>query len=208
MPRNQRAAFKKLGIAAMLVAALLLGGNLTKATTAHAAPAHASIALTSACASAPSHAHCDGQDPIQMGCVSGAYAVRSAPLQGAVGTVYVEWSPTCQTNWARTVMQDNSCIPIIGDCWNQIYAQLYLLHFNSQGYYNGQATYLNLGTSGCTNYCSNQTIFWGNMYYAPTVEVMADGMAFTGNPGDEYRGCAYTGSSWKYSYPGSVPYCP
>ncbi|WIG58441.1 MAG: hypothetical protein OJF49_001187 [Ktedonobacterales bacterium] len=202
MLRNQRAAFKKLGIAAMLVAALLLGGNLTKATTAHAAPAHTTIALTSACASSPSHAHCDGVDPYAAGCVSGSYAVRSATLYtyfgaGPYGTVYVIWSPTCQTNWARTVMNDNGgCL--YADCWLDIHAQLWLIGSGGSLTYLSQLNNSTYGYDYCDNWCgatdfqAGTKVWYGNMYYAPTADVQARGFAEDGSGTNPYA-CAYTG---------------
>ena len=53
---------------------------------------------------------CDYQDPIATGCSSGAYTVASAPItyQGITyGTVELRWSPTCQTNWARTTVNNS-----------------------------------------------------------------------------------------------------
>jgi len=216
MPLNRGLTFKKLGIGALLVIALLIGDAFTSTNAAHAAPSHALapshvlVASAGACKPNPSHANCDGVDPYAANCVSGSYAVRSKSLY--YGTAYVIWSPNCQTNWARTVMQDNSCVPLLGDCWQSIVASLYVLHFDSNGYYQGSETYLNLGNStygydSCNNGCNHATVWYGNMYYAPNEEVMADGQAYDWS-WNESRGCAYTGASWRYSSPGHVPYCP
>jgi hypothetical protein len=50
---------------------------------------------------------CDGQDPVQTGCVNGAYTVATDDIydnNGAViGRVDLRYSPTCETNWTRTI---------------------------------------------------------------------------------------------------------
>ena len=47
---------------------------------------------------------CDGQDPVQTGCANGAVIAASSistvtPLRRI--RVFLMWSPTCKTNWAR-----------------------------------------------------------------------------------------------------------
>ncbi len=166
---------------------------------------------------------CNGHDPVKYGCVSGSGPVNAASilLKGTVeGTVYVEWSPACQTNWARVVMNTNSTDPLCiilpaSQCWYYLGASLYLLGFDSSGHYNGQETYLPLNTDGpdhCDNGgCGGTTVFYGNMYYAPTVEVLAFGEAISeynnaqGIP-DDATGCTYTGAAWKYA--SKKPACP
>jgi hypothetical protein len=49
---------------------------------------------------------CDGQDPVQTGCVNGAYTVASDYIYESgvvIGRVDLRYSPTCKTNWARTI---------------------------------------------------------------------------------------------------------
>ncbi|MFD3427313.1 DUF2690 domain-containing protein [Nocardia fluminea] len=73
--------------------------------------AAAVLAFTGLVAHAPaSHAvscygdYCSGQDPLSTGCAGDAYTVAVGNVYGTGGTQYVEirWSPTCQTNWARS----------------------------------------------------------------------------------------------------------
>ncbi|HEU5380416.1 MAG TPA: hypothetical protein VFV38_33750 [Ktedonobacteraceae bacterium] len=124
-----------------------------------------------------------------------------------LGTAYVMWSSHCQTNWGRVVMNENhtdpACIILNDDqCWYRIEATMWLLGFDSSGHYDGQETYLPLSTDGpdyCDHNCGGSNIFYGNMYYAPTAEVMVKGKAYSEN-GDVFpEGCPYTGASWKYS---------
>lgn len=154
---------------------------------------------------------CDGHDPVNYGCTSGSYAVVSKTMydsSGAnVGTAYVMWSPGCQTNWGRTVMSTNNTDPTCfflpdNQCWYRIAAYMYLLGFDSSGYYNGQETYLSLSTDGpdsCASNCGGSRVFYGNMYYAPTAEVMVEGWAGSEYGSDFAWACPYTGASWKYS---------
>lgn len=160
---------------------------------------------------------CNGLDPHNTGCDSGAYPILSTALIDQHGTndgtLYVEWSPSCQTNWGRIVMKTNSTDPWCvflpsNQCWYKLSAEMYLLGFNSSGYYNGQETYLPLSQAGpdyCDQNCGGSTIFYGNMYYAPTAEVIIKGDIYSeyadtdGNTDFSHK-CLYTGASWKYTY--------
>lgn len=169
---------------------------------------------------------CNGHDPYRYNCTSGAYAMLSKSMYDQAGnydgTAQIWWSPGCQTNWGRVVMNTNNTDPWCAvlptnQCWYKISASMWLLGFNSSGYYNGQETYLPLSTDGpdyCDHNCGGSTIFYGNMYYAPTAEVLVEGWAGseyndnTLNPPtpDYARGCIYTGASWKYA--NQKPACP
>ncbi|MGH3175505.1 MAG: DUF2690 domain-containing protein [Streptosporangiaceae bacterium] len=49
---------------------------------------------------------CDGGDPVQTGCVTGAYTVASDYiyyLGTVIGRVDLRYSPVCETNWTRTI---------------------------------------------------------------------------------------------------------
>jgi hypothetical protein len=90
---------------------LLLGICLALTFTAVGPAGVASAASAPACASSPSHANCDGAPP-GAGCTSGShYVVVSNPLidksghsSWSYGYVQLWWSDTCQTNWARVVI--------------------------------------------------------------------------------------------------------
>jgi hypothetical protein len=118
--------------------AILVGVGLT------APMATATPALAATC----SGYGCDYQDPVATGCSSGAYTVTSAAItyQGVTyGTVELRWSPTCQTNWARTTLYAQ----YVGmEAWANVYRQ--------SPY--AQADW------HCT--CSTTPIY-GNMLYAP-----------------------------------------
>jgi hypothetical protein len=88
----------KLRLTALGAGAALALGSVTVLPALSAAPAYAATC---------SGYGCDGQDPLASGCNTGAYTVASAPItyQGVTyGTVELRWSPTCQTNWARTTV--------------------------------------------------------------------------------------------------------
>jgi hypothetical protein len=46
--------------------------------------------------------YCSDQDPQASGCSADAYTVASANIYGTDAYVEIRWSPTCQTNWARS----------------------------------------------------------------------------------------------------------
>lgn len=48
--------------------------------------------------------YCSGQDPQASGCAADAKTVFTAYVYGTGGASWVDirWSPTCQTNWARS----------------------------------------------------------------------------------------------------------
>jgi hypothetical protein len=53
----------------------------------------------------------DGKDPVQTGCSSNAYTVTSAPIYQQtsgrlIGRVYLRYSPSCGTNWAKVERYD------------------------------------------------------------------------------------------------------
>ncbi|MGV9611652.1 DUF2690 domain-containing protein [Nocardia xishanensis] len=79
------------GLALLSTAAVLaLGGLVANAPTSNAVTCYGD--------------YCSGQDPLASGCAAGAYTVAVGNVYGTGGTQYVEirWSPTCQTNWARS----------------------------------------------------------------------------------------------------------
>lgn len=63
------------------------------------------IISRSAEAATCSGSSCNGQDPVATGCSSDAYAVNSRDIVDEtsviLGTVYVVYSPTCQTVWSE-----------------------------------------------------------------------------------------------------------
>jgi hypothetical protein len=159
---------------------------------------------------------CNGLDPHNAGCDAGAYPILSAGLVDEFGTtdgtLYLEWSPSCQTNWGRIVMKTNNTDPICvflasNQCWYSLSARMFLLGFDSSGHFNGVETYLPLshdGPDNCDQNCGGSTIFYGNMYYAPSAEVLVQGEAaseYQDKNGDldVADACLYTGASWKYS---------
>ena len=48
--------------------------------------------------------YCSALDPQSTGCAADAYTIFRESVYGTGGASWVEvrWSPTCQTNWART----------------------------------------------------------------------------------------------------------
>lgn len=49
---------------------------------------------------------CDGQDPVQTGCANSAYTIASDYIYRlgiVIGRVDLRYSPTCETNWTRTI---------------------------------------------------------------------------------------------------------
>jgi hypothetical protein len=74
----------------------------------------ASPAAAATCATAPSRANCDGQDPMVTGCADDAVTIHRATtyLRNAAGTplarVELRWSPRCQTNWVRATALNSS----------------------------------------------------------------------------------------------------
>lgn len=53
----------------------------------------------------------DGQDPVAAGCSGDAYTVTSAPIYRQtggqlIGRVYLRYSPSCGTNWAKVERYD------------------------------------------------------------------------------------------------------
>jgi Protein of unknown function (DUF2690) len=63
-------------------------------------------AATPAQAAGCSGMGCDGQDPVQTGCVNGAYTVASDYIYyfgTVIGRVDLRYSPTCETNWTRVI---------------------------------------------------------------------------------------------------------
>jgi Protein of unknown function (DUF2690) len=79
-------------------ALLLIAGMLVLAVLAPAVPVQAAGCSGSGC---------DGKDPVVMGCSGDAYTVTSADIRSAngqtIGRVDLRWSPSCRTNWGRTV---------------------------------------------------------------------------------------------------------
>ncbi|MFI5951838.1 DUF2690 domain-containing protein [Micromonospora chalcea] len=49
---------------------------------------------------------CSGQDPVDTGCAyeEGANYVAYANVYDGRGSLYLYWSPTCKTNWAKLYM--------------------------------------------------------------------------------------------------------
>jgi hypothetical protein len=91
---------------------------------------------------------CDYKDPIATGCNAGSYTVTSASItyQGVnYGTVELRWSPTCQTNWARTTVGSS----YLGkERWASVYRQT--PYATAQWHYTGPGNPI-----------------YGNMLYAP-----------------------------------------
>ncbi len=116
----------------------------TRAIAAVAAAASA-VVLTSLPASA---SPLDGKDPYSTGCNSGSSSVKSASIKNQLGdplgTVYLYWSPSCQTNWSEVR------VPTTGSGSVNVYTDD--------------------GRSALFSYSAgNGGHHWGNMLYAPGV---------------------------------------
>jgi hypothetical protein len=72
----------------------------------------------------------EGADPVQAGCSRDAYTVDSSPItfdatyyQGVprygtvLGHIDLRYSPRCQTNWARAVLQSAAGIAVASSTW-------------------------------------------------------------------------------------------
>lgn len=81
--------------------------NLAIASALAVSPLIGFSAVQSAHAAGCSGTGCDGRDPIQAGCASDAYTAISDYIYNSVGNavarVDLRYSPSCGTNWARTV---------------------------------------------------------------------------------------------------------
>ena len=91
-------------------------------------------------------AGCDGEDPPTQGCTVGSYPVSQAAVPN--GTLYLYWSPNCQTNWARLVRN----VKRLNYAWVQ----------RTDG--TGKLTTQDIQVS---------TVMWSNMLWAPGVLVQA-----------------------------------
>lgn len=72
----------------------------------------AGLVLAGAVGLAPSAdaAPYDGSNPVSTGCASNATTIASRPIkspQATFGTMEVRYSPSCQTNWIRAVLNTN-----------------------------------------------------------------------------------------------------
>jgi hypothetical protein len=126
------------------------------AAAAAAAAATATVVLTSLPASAASY---DGKDPYSTGCSSSAYSVKSASIKNQLGdplgTVYLYWSPSCQTNWTEVR------VPTTGSGSVNVHTDD--------------------GRSALFSYSAgNGGHHWGNMLHAPGVCAWGTGTVVTG----------------------------
>ncbi|TYB63508.1 DUF2690 domain-containing protein [Microbispora triticiradicis] len=70
------------------------------------------------CALSPGRRLCDGTDPVDSACASGAYTVRSSRLwyrdgRGPAGaTAELRYSPRCGTNWSRVTFDGGRTGPV------------------------------------------------------------------------------------------------
>jgi Protein of unknown function (DUF2690) len=81
-------------------------GLIVGAATLLAVPIILASAALPARAAGCSGMSCDGQDPVQTGCVNDAYTVASDYIYESgvvIGRVDLRYSPTCGTNWTRTI---------------------------------------------------------------------------------------------------------
>lgn len=94
---------------------------------------------------------CTGLDPVTAGCSSDGYTART--VSGYVGSRYytidMRYSPRCQSNWAKVTVNGASNLEV------QIK--------KSDGNF-ATPTYYSM---------NNNTVIYGNMYYAPTEPVSA-----------------------------------
>jgi hypothetical protein len=114
-----------LAIALLTTMLLLFGGRVLRlpatalTTDVHAAAANASSEPNmpvSACASAPTDAHCTGQDPMAEQCYRDAQTLSFIRMQDAQGRLLAivqrRYSPTCQSEWGRIIAWEREPVSI------------------------------------------------------------------------------------------------
>lgn len=89
---------------------------------------------------------CNNKDPIQTGCVNGAYTVQTGVLASAF--IELRYSPTCKTNWARVESRGNN-----GDVYLVLIQRIDGLAYGAKGLVG--------------------PIAWSNMVYAPIAKARA-----------------------------------
>jgi Protein of unknown function (DUF2690) len=181
MLRHKRLPFSR-ALAALFALALVFA--LSGTAFASGLPGHSRTGVQQASVNC-SGTGCNGKDPYSSGCAATAVLQGTAVAiwNGAVivGTVQIDWSTQCQTNWAEVRST-------AGSSTRQMEAQIVGL---SHGIY-----YWAKCGSGCTAYHSQ-------MYYAPNESVEADGQIIAIATGVS---CQTQGSNGcQYDFP---PYFP
>lgn len=88
-----RTSIRRGTAAALLTSAAIAALSVT--TTPATASTTANLSPTGVC----DGVSCNGQDPAQAGCASGAYTAASKTDQGVL--LELRYSPSCHANWAR-----------------------------------------------------------------------------------------------------------
>lgn len=107
----------------------------------------------------------EGADPIQTGCSRDAYTVDSEPITvnspnhyGAViGHIDLRYSPSCQTNWARVVLQSVNGIAVASLYWPAV-ARIEGGNNHTYHYWVWQP-----------QVTASSGVIWTNMVYSPTM---------------------------------------